>query len=93
MGIRYSDRNRSGQYNIKKYEEKLKKNLSTSQDEKFIKPDRNIVMGMSDQDKYDKLNDDGYVPEETEVYDGEMVIGKVTPIEPGTGKKDGAYLF
>ncbi len=81
---------------MKKYEEKLKKNQSTSQDEKFAKPDRNQVSGMSDYDKYDKLNEDGYVPEETTVTDGEMVIGKITPIEPGTtGKtyKDSSHPF
>ena len=81
---------------MKKYEEKLKKNQSTSQDEKFAKPDRNQVTGMSDYDKYDKLNEDGFVPEETEVTDGEMVIGKITPIEPGTtGKtfKDSSHPY
>jgi DNA-directed RNA polymerase beta subunit len=81
---------------LKKYEEKLKKNQSTSQDEKFVRPDRNQVTGMSDYEKYNKLNEDGYVPEETEVFDGEMVIGKVTPIEPGTtGKvyKDSSHPY
>jgi len=73
---------------LKKYEEKLKKNQSTSQDEKFIKPDKNQVSGMSDYDKYNKLNDEGYVPEETVVEDGDILIGKVTPIEPsGSGGK------
>jgi DNA-directed RNA polymerase beta subunit len=81
---------------LKKYEEKLKKNQSTSQDEKFVKPDRNQVTGMSDYEKYNKLNEDGYVPEETQVVDGDMVIGKVTPIEPGTtGKvfKDSSHPY
>jgi DNA-directed RNA polymerase II subunit RPB2 len=49
---------------LKKYEEKLKKNQSTSQDEKVV--------------------------------DGDMIIGKVTPIEPGTtGKvyKDSSHAY
>ena len=31
---------------------------------------------------YDKLNDAGYIPEETIVNDGDILIGKVSPIQP-----------
>jgi len=29
---------------------------------------------------YDKLNDKGYVPEETTIYNGDIILGKVSPI-------------
>ena len=38
-------------------------------------------MGIKDGN-YDKLNDDGYIPEETEVVFGDIIIGKCTPIIP-----------
>jgi len=80
---------------LKKYEEEIKKNQSTSQDDKFMKPDRNQVSGMK-HGNYDKLNEQGYVPEETEVVDGDIIIGKVSPIQPGAGTKlfkDSSHIF
>lgn len=72
---------------LKKYDEVLKKNQSTSQDEKFTKPDKNLTSGMKETSAYAKLNDEGYVPEETEVVYGDMLIGKVTPTQPKSGAK------
>lgn len=80
---------------LKKYEEEIKKNQSTSQDDKFIKPDRNEVSGMKDAN-YDKLNDKGFVPEETEIIDGDIIIGKVSPVQAGTGTKafkDSSHIY
>mgnify|MGYP003385804066 CR=1 FL=1 len=65
---------------LRKWESKIEKNQSTSQDEIFKKPDENIVM-IGTTANYDKLNDDAFVPEETPVEDGDAIIGKITPIQ------------
>lgn len=70
---------RSTSYN--KYLSILQKNQSTSQDDIFMKPDPTKVSGMK-HGSYDKLNEKGYVPEETTVVNGDFLIGKVTPIQP-----------
>lgn len=59
----------------------IQKNQSTSQDDIFIKPDRSQVTGMR-QGTYDKLNEKGYAPEETYLENGDILIGKVSPIQP-----------
>ncbi len=74
---------------MKKYHSEIQKNPSTSQDDIFMKPDRNKVTGMK-QGNYDKLNEKGYVPEETEIYDEDIIIGKVSPIQP-TGNNNKVY--
>jgi len=81
---------------LKKYNSEILKNPSTSQDDIFTKPDRNKVTGMK-QGNYDKLNDKGYVPEETEIDNEDILIGKISPIQP-TGNnnkvyKDNSYIF
>jgi DNA-directed RNA polymerase II subunit RPB2 len=65
---------------IKKYISIAQKNQSTAQDDIFMKPDSSKVIGMR-HGSYDKLNDKGYVPEETMIYNGDIILGKVTPIE------------
>lgn len=65
----------------KKYLSTITKNSTTGQDDIFIKPDKNKVSGMMDISFYDKLNDEGYVPEETKVYNGDVIIGKVAPVQ------------
>jgi len=74
---------------MKKYHSEIQKNPSTSQDDIFMKPDRNKVTGMK-QGNYDKLNEKGYVPEETEIYDEDIIVGKVSPIQP-TGNNNKVY--
>ena len=66
---------------VKKYSTTIQKNQSTSQDDIFIKPDRSQVVGMR-QGTYDKLNEKGYAPEETVLENGDILIGKVSPIQP-----------
>lgn len=46
-----------------------------------MKPDPTKVTGMR-HGSYDKLNDKGYVPEETVIVNGDIIIGKVSPIQP-----------
>lgn len=74
---------------LKKFPAEIKKNPSTSQDDVFTKPDRNKVTGMG-QGTYDKLNDKGFVPEETEVSNETVIIGKISPIQP-TGNNNKVY--
>jgi len=66
---------------VKKHTTTIQKNQSTSQDDIFIKPDRSQVTGMR-QGTYDKLNEKGYAPEETYLENGDILIGKVSPIQP-----------
>lgn len=65
----------------KKTVSEVKKNQSTSQDDIFIKPDRSQVTGMR-SGTYDKLNEKGFAPEETVLEMGDIIIGKVSPIQP-----------
>jgi DNA-directed RNA polymerase II subunit RPB2 len=74
---------------LKKYHSEIKKNPSTSQDDIFTKPDRNKVTGMK-QGNYDKLNDKGFVPEETIINNEDIIIGKISPIQP-TGNNNKVY--
>ena len=74
---------------LKIYHSEIEKNPSTSQDDIFVKPDRNKVTGMK-QGNYDKLNDKGFIPEETEIDNEDIIIGKVSPIQP-TGNNNKVY--
>ena len=74
---------------LKKISSEILKNPSTSQDDIFTKPDRNVVTGMK-QGNYDKLNDKGYAPEETIIENNDAIIGKISPIQP-TGNNNKVY--
>lgn len=72
---------------LKKYQSTIQKNNTTGQNDRFMKPDPNIVSGMK-EGNYDKLNSLGYIPEETLIVNGDIIIGKCTPIVPnGTTNK------
>jgi DNA-directed RNA polymerase beta subunit len=60
---------------------KIQKNQSTSQDDQFTKPDVTKVAGMR-RGSHDKLNEKGFVPEETTVVNGDFLIGKISPVQP-----------
>ena len=81
---------------LKKWQSKIEKNQSTSQDDIFMKPDPTKLAGIRHA-VYDKLNDKGYVPEETIVENGDVIIGKVTPIQPGPNSnkcfKDSSEIY
>lgn len=73
---------------IKRYEDVSKKNTvhSTMEDEFGIK-DISLVKGINEKERnYTKINEDGYAPEETKLINGDVLIGKVTPINDGDGK-------
>ena len=74
---------------VKKFHSEILKNPSTSQDDIFTKPDRNKVTGMK-QGNYDKLNDKGFAPEETVINNEDIIIGKISPIQP-TGNNNKVY--
>ena len=74
---------------LKKEFSEIQKNPSTSQDDIFAKPDRNKVTGMK-QANYNKLNEKGFVPEETIINNNDVIIGKVSPINP-TGENNKVY--
>jgi len=81
---------------VKKYISTINKNQSTSQNDQFMKPDPSKVKDMK-PGSYDKLNDKGFVPEETPLVNGDVIIGKVSPIQAtgNTGKefKDGSEIY
>lgn len=81
---------------LKKYMSVIAKNQSTSQDDIFMKPDPSQVTGMR-HGSYDKLNEKGYIPAETKVVNGDILIGKVSPIQAeGQNNKiykDGSEMY
>jgi hypothetical protein len=80
---------------LKKYGSVLEMNPSTSSDDIFMKPDRTKVTGMT-QGNYEKINEEGFISEETFITDKDMIIGKVSPIQPtGDNKvfKDKSEMF
>lgn len=66
---------------LKKFSSTIQKNQSTSQDDIFMKPDKSLVSGIR-YGSYDKLNEKGYAPEETRIENGDIILGKVSPIQP-----------
>lgn len=74
---------------LKKHHSEIVKNPSTSQDDIFTKPDPNKVTGMK-QGNYSKLNEKGFIPEETPITNNDIMIGKVSPIQP-TGNNNKVY--
>ena len=67
---------------LKKEQSVIQKNQSTSMDDVFMKPDPSKVTGLKQISSYDKINDKGYVPEETKIYNGDVIISKLSPIQP-----------
>jgi DNA-directed RNA polymerase II subunit RPB2 len=71
---------------LKKEDESIEKNPTTSQDDIFMRPDKTKTVGMKDAN-YEKLNEKGYVPEETVLNNGDVMIGKVSPIQKDESNK------
>ncbi|NDB86890.1 MAG: hypothetical protein EB127_30000, partial [Alphaproteobacteria bacterium] len=67
---------------LKKYNSTIEKNQVSSQDDIHTKPDKNLVLNIKADVNYDKLNDRGYVEEETVIENGDAILGKVSPIQP-----------
>jgi hypothetical protein len=81
---------------LKKYMAQITKNQDTSANDKFMKPSPDKTLSMKNGN-YDKLNLDGYIPEETKITNLDILFGKVTPITdmPDTDKifKDESEQF
>lgn len=73
----------------KKYISKIQKNQSTSKDDIFTKPNKNEVVGMR-HGTYEKLNEEGFAPEETVIEKDDVILGKVSPIQP-VGKSNKTF--
>ena len=65
---------------LKKYSSSISKNQNTSQDDVFTKPDPDKVVGIR-HGSYDKLNMQGFAPEETVVHNGDILLAKLKPIQ------------
>jgi DNA-directed RNA polymerase beta subunit len=65
--------------NLKKYTSSITKNQDTSGDDKFMKPPPDKTIGIKNG-QYDKMNEQGFIPEETPITNGDVIFGKVTPI-------------
>ena len=59
------------------------KNHSTGEEEFFCRPDPLTTRGLKPYN-YDKLAPDGFVPEDTYVESGDVIIGKCMPHKQGT---------
>jgi len=64
---------------LKKMNASITKNQETSGDDKFMKPPPDKTIGLK-TGQYDKMNEKGYCAEETHLTNGDIVFGKVTPI-------------
>jgi hypothetical protein len=73
--------------NLKKYAASITKNQETAGDDKFMKPPPDKTVGLKNG-QYDKMNEKGFIPEETKITNGDIIFGKVTPITDtsNTGK-------
>ena len=70
------------------YKEEERKSQGSGLDEKFCKPDTKFTRGLK-LGNYNILNESGFVPENTKVDSGDIIIGKVIPITKN--KKDIQY--
>lgn len=66
------------------YKDEEKKNQSSGEEEKFCRPDPALTKQMRHA-KYDKLGEDGFIPENTYVDGDDILIGKVVPLRIPTG--------
>ena len=71
---------------LRKEDASIEKNPTTSQDDIFMRPDKSKTVGMKDAN-YEKLNEKGYTPEETILENGDVLIGKVSPIQKDESNK------
>ena len=62
------------------YRDEEKKNQSSGKEEKFMMPDSKYTKNIKPCN-YEKLNDEGFVPENTYVDGDDIIIGKVFPIK------------
>ena len=66
------------------YKDEERKNQSSGEEEKFCRPDPDTTKQLKHAN-YSKLDEDGFVPENTYVDADDILIGKVVPIRVPTG--------
>jgi DNA-directed RNA polymerase II subunit RPB2 len=66
------------------YKDEEKKNQSSGEEERFCKPDVALTKQLRHAN-YDKLGEDGFVPEQMYVDNDDILIGKVVPLRVPTG--------
>ena len=66
------------------YKDEEKKNQSSGEEERFFKPDVQATRQMKNAN-YEKLGEDGFVPENHYVDNEDILIGKVVPLRIPTG--------
>ena len=67
------------------YKEEENKNQLTGEEDKFCKPDINNIL-FPKNNNYDKIQENGFVKENTYVDDNDIIIGKIIPIKHPTYK-------
>jgi DNA-directed RNA polymerase II subunit RPB2 len=66
------------------YKDEERKNQSSGEEERFAKPDPSLTKQMKNAN-YDKLGEDGFVPENAFVDTDDILIGKYVPLRVPTG--------
>jgi len=66
------------------YKDEEKKNQSSGEEERFFRPDPTLTRQMKNA-CYDKIGEDGFVPENVYVNNDDILIGKVVPLRVPTG--------
>jgi DNA-directed RNA polymerase II subunit RPB2 len=66
------------------YKDEERKNQSSGEEERFLRPDPSMTKQMKNGN-YDKLDETGFVPEQTFVDTEDILIGKVVPLRVPTG--------
>ena len=66
------------------YKDEEKKNQSSGEEERFYKPDPGVTRQMKNAN-YEKLHENGFVPENHYVDNDDILIGKVVPLRVPTG--------
>ena len=84
------DRGAFGITYYKSYEAKLQKNINTGKNDIFFKPNPLKVNNVK-KANYNKLNDNGFISEETQVKGYDAIIGKLTPVVENTADMDKLY--
>ena len=79
------DRGRFRSIFYRTYKDEEKKNQSSGEEERFCNPDPVLTKHIKNAN-YEKLAEDGFVPENTYVTPEDVLIGKVVPLRVPTGK-------
>jgi DNA-directed RNA polymerase II subunit RPB2 len=66
------------------YKDEERKNQSSGEEERFLRPDPSMTKQMKNAN-YDKLDESGFVPEQTYVDTDDILIGKAVPLRVPTG--------